>query len=551
MTILFEEYPYETAHLATLLPERYYWPVSPTHSNVPFVGYCHADRQAVVILPKVFLQNGRFLGEYLPDDLRQLPNRPDIRQRLKTEHRLNFLFTISTWLYLAIRQYQHRHPDNKTTEPVGLPAVINTADSHAATELDWVLSLLRFHRDNASLLTFLKKHSPTQRGQISWNRTVSRQLPIIDTTGRPVYAQTAGKQRVVNVDEELIVLFLLVLTDLKTRYYLRIDLPELYVLPTGADREALFRNALRRLRQMRYKYFSDQLLRLWDLLWGYFTNQERVKSVDHQPEITLARDFNRVFEDIIDHLLSDASALNRFKNQKDGRELDHIFDYQDLVSADHIYYIGDSKYYKDTTRLGRESIYKQYTYARNVIQFNIDLLNTNKLKTPLTYRDELTEGYNPTPNFFISAVVDNELTWSNPGLTFSESVEPPNHHFANRLFDRDTLLLQAYNINFLFVLSAYVSGSKTNHSNFQQQARMLFREKLVRYLSNTYEFWRVTPLTKSLDDFVTHHFRALAGRMYRPSDFADAIMVAYLKKAPMDLETLFGDTAKLESWPLK
>ena len=551
MTILFEEYPYETAHLANLLPERYYWPVSPMHSKVPFVGYCHADRQAVVILPKVFLQNGRFLGEYLPDDLRQLPNRPDIRQQLKAEKRLNFLFTISTWLYLAIRQYQHRHPDNETTEPVGLPTVISTADSHAATELDWVLSLLRFHRDNASLLTFLKKHSVTQRGQISWNRTVSQQLPILDATGRPVYAQTAGKQRVVNVDEELIVLFLLVLTDLKSRYYLRLDLPELYTLPTGAERDALLRNALRRLRQMRYKYFSDQLLRLWNLLWGYFTNQERVKSIDYQPEITLARDFNRVFEDMIDNLLSDASALSRFKNQKDGRELDHIFDYRDLINADHIYYIGDSKYYKDTTQLGRESIYKQYTYARNVIQSNIDLLNTNKLKKPLTYRDELTEGYNPTPNFFISAIVDNQLTWSDPALTFIESIKPPNHHFANRLFDRDTLLLQAYNINFLFVLSAYVSGSKTNHSNFQQQARSLFRKKLVGYLNDRYEFKRVTPLTESLDDFVTRHFRTLAGRMYRPSDFTNAILVAYPKEMKMDLEMLFGQTANVKYYPLQ
>ncbi|GAB4047333.1 hypothetical protein [Spirosoma litoris] len=142
MTILFEEYPYETSHLSALLPERYYWPVSPTHSKVPFVGYCHADKQAVVILPKVFLQNGLFLGDYLPDDLRQLPYRPDIRQKLKTEQRLDFLFTISTWLYLAIRQYQRQHPDNEITEAVGLPTVISTADRHSATELDWVLSLL-------------------------------------------------------------------------------------------------------------------------------------------------------------------------------------------------------------------------------------------------------------------------------------------------------------------------------------------------------------------------------------------------------------------------
>ena len=38
-----------------------------------------------------------------------------------------------------------------------------------------------------------------------------------------------------------------------------------------------------------------------------------------------------------------------------------------------VYYIGDSKYYKSGHPLTSESIYKQYTYARNVIQWNVNL----------------------------------------------------------------------------------------------------------------------------------------------------------------------------------
>ncbi|GAB4047335.1 hypothetical protein GCM10028810_29820 [Spirosoma litoris] len=379
---------------------------------------------------------------------------------------------------------------------------------------------------------------------------MSRQLPTLDETGRPIYSQTFTKQRAINVDEELIVLFLLVLDDLRARYYLRIDLPNVYTLPTGSERTALLRNGLRRLRPIRYKYFSDQLLRLWNLLCGYFSNQDRVSSNRHLPEVTLARDFNRIFEDMIDNLLSDKSALDRFKLQKDGKELDHIFDYRDLVNVDHIYYIGDSKYYKDTTRFGRESIHKQYTYARNVIQYNIDLLNKSKLKQPLYYRDPLTEGYNPTPNFFISAVVNSQLTWNDPSLTFTESIEPPNHHFPGRLFDRDTLLLQAYNINFLYVLSAYVSGNRTDHDRFQKQTRTLFRQKLVNYLRENYAFYKVTPLTFSLNDFVSQHFQKLIGRMYRPSEFTDAILIAYPKAELINLEKLFGESAQVEPFDL-
>lgn len=72
------------------------------------------------------------------------------------------------------------------------------------------------------------------------------------------------------------------------------------------------------------------------------------------------------------------------KKQEDGKIVDHLFtaasltdseDFHDKEKARQTYYIGDSKYYKMGHELGRESIYKQYTYARNVIQWNLDIFN--------------------------------------------------------------------------------------------------------------------------------------------------------------------------------
>ena len=77
----------------------------------------------------------------------------------------------------------------------------------------------------------------------------------------------------------------------------------------------------------------------------------------------------------------------------------------------------------------------------------------------MRYRDELTEGYNPTPNFFIRGTIDEKnLSYSEHKLTRYEEDEKKcsNKHFENRLFDRDTLLVLTYEINFLYVLSAYV-----------------------------------------------------------------------------------------------
>lgn len=62
-------------------------------------------------------------------------------------------------------------------------------------------------------------------------------------------------------------------------------------------------------------------------------------------------------------------------------------------------------------RAHRLAVYKQFTYARNIIQYNInDLLDFSKGGNSgnydgFRYRDPLTEGYSVTPNFFVRGEV--------------------------------------------------------------------------------------------------------------------------------------------------
>ena len=77
-----------------------------------------------------------------------------------------------------------------------------------------------------------------------------------------------------------------------------------------------------------------------------------------------------------------------------------------MISSDNIYYIGDSKYYKIGGAVHGYSEYKQYTYARNVIHYNINLLlrdNKSLLANRLLYRDSLTEGYQPNSQISLSS----------------------------------------------------------------------------------------------------------------------------------------------------
>ena len=70
-------------------------------------------------------------------------------------------------------------------------------------------------------------------------------------------------------------------------------------------------------------------------------------------------------------------------------------------------------------------------------------------------RDNLTEGYNPIPNFFISAHIPDRnhskekfLSFEDDALHNEQNIQL-NRQFENRLFDRDTLLLCHYDVNFL------------------------------------------------------------------------------------------------------
>lgn len=71
------------------------------------------------------------------------------------------------------------------------------------------------------------------------------------------------------------------------------------------------------------------------------------------------------------------------------------------------------------------------------------------------------------PYFFISARLDKHYNYKEDSLQESDKNETrrKNFQFKNRLFDRDTLLLFHYDVNFLIVLSMY---GKNNTSEIRQ-----------------------------------------------------------------------------------
>ena len=170
------------------------------------------------------------------------------------------------------------------------------------------------------------------------------------------------------------------------------------------------------------------------------------------------------------------------------------------------------------------------------------------LPAGLRYRDPVTEGYNPTPNFLISAHVPDDL--SDVGRSDLKLVETyePSYHYKGRLFDRDTLLLQRYNLNFLFVLAAYVRGHQ--ETTFRAVARQEFRNGLLANLGQRYCFYRVVPPAGTLEAFVTRHFRWLHGMLYQPTEFIStgAVLLAVEPGEETAICQMLIGGAELESW---
>ena len=131
---------------------------------------------------------------------------------------------------------------------------------------------------------------------------------------------------------------------------------------------------------------------MYKLLELYFSKSNKVSIQNKNEDFIMVKYYHLIFEDMIDKLItskidtketSKGVSLKKLKENKDGKIIDHLFEYDSLIDRDEsIFYIGDSKYYKTNNEVQENSIYKQFTYAKNVIQFNIDLLNEGKKIIP-------------------------------------------------------------------------------------------------------------------------------------------------------------------------
>lgn len=517
MKILIEQYGYAKDRLSAILDPHYFTELRDGKAKIPYVGYflSHKIPDMVFILPKVFIIDGKAFGEYDPEEIIDF-------EQLKPEHKAN-VFSLSVWIYRAIKLYFQRK-DKLGEESEILQNVVSHQGPRSETMIDIVLSLLKFDKEHKNLFAYITRLKHSGQNKIHWQKTISRTQALIQN-GVPIYLQPHTKQKDINFDEELIVLFYSVLNYLAQEFKFNVRPAFGYDLLKPETIQSMIDSGkgVRVLRQNRRKYFTDEMVQLWNLLFTFFEQSQYVQSKDNDDEqAMLVREFNLVFEDMIDSLIGDNDIRGGLKEQKDGKIIDHIYRDNSLIEdKKQIYFIGDSKYYKDDNDIGPNSIYKQFTYAKNVIQYNIDFFNQKpeEFKSEnLQYRDNVTEGYNITPNFFIRGHLQaGQLNNYHDANLQLVPIEGKNYrisyHFDNRLFDRDTLILQTYNINFLFVLACYVQGAGER----TQEIRGRFRDNIKDVLEKEYKFYAMTPREGiNAEEFFKENFQQLLGKIFTP-----------------------------------
>lgn len=522
---------------------------------VEYIGYLFITSEKysgpVFILPKSFLKKDRADKDVLlgmqgvtPENIIDTDDKDNI---LNLNGQETFLPELSLWLFRAMTRYLEDCKKDRDEERLNdLNHITPDSSSLDHDFLSTAVHLMDYLSDHRNLFTQISNINNSGRSAIDWNKTI--QTSPFFKKGKPYYTDLRIKDKALNIDEELIILYYSVLKYLKEKFRFPISLGDTpYTLKSPTDIQRYLDTGLgrRKMRDMKGKYYRDDLVSLWNMLYSFFDTNTGTDDNQTIKEALTVKNFEKVFEKMIDTLIGDTDKLSELKKQKDGKLIDHIYLDKSLLTPDNnIFYIGDSKYYPEDRHPEGISLYKQFTYARNVIQYNINqyYIEQEANLNTIRYRDEQTEGYNVTPNFFICPKIeDRKLDFETP--SFAPSSWTPkkiNKHFEDRLFDRDTLLLREYEINLIFVIAAYGSYEDC----WTASIRSDIRKDMIAFLNKLYIFFRIEPKPipyysdpkgeNKLGEipFMDYHRTRLQGRAYKVSDQDTSILLAFEKNTP-------------------
>lgn len=514
----------------------------------------------VFVLPKVLLSpatDGSDKKETLfnvePEQLINLDwekwKECDIKEGNLTKREIfDFIYGFSIWIYRAIEVYRKNlrsKSKSQVEEEEDEDADIETNKSIRVgksgkktdnTYMDILLSLVDFHKQHHDYIIYVMKMAHSGFNKINWTRTVTRSMAVIQD-GAPLYLNPVNKRKEINFDEELLIIFYSILNYIHEKYGFQIINNPGYTLIKGKMFDSYMnKQGKNRLRKIKYKYFSDTALKLWNLCFAFFDKTSTIQAQSHTTDYLLVNSFHTVFEAMIDELIGDKNLPRDLKIQEGGsRRVDSLYTYKYLMEnlkekevdmTQKIYHIGDAKYHKRTSKLKDADIPKQFDYATNVVKWHMDLMRgLLKGKDKEVYKDiqlydDITKGFNIIPNFFVSAKVEDlKQDYDNAKIELTTIADKKDHEqtmFGDQLFDRNTLFALHYDVHFLYVLKQYALDRSSSKAKWREAARVLFRKNTLEYLNNNFNFYQllISDKDESIKKFVSQFFYVLQGKIF-------------------------------------
>jgi len=275
MRILIEEYQYDVSKVRDILYGIDALENMEGRVSIHYVGYYYNTllKDCVFILPKVLLKNvdgqDLVLGKYKPEDIANLDTF-DPKER-------SFLYKFAVWIYRAIVVYKNdRRNDTRIVCQSYIAQMCHRGRRQSNTYLDILLSLIQFNQDNQSFFFFIIKNLHSGLNKINWQRTIATKTAIIQNE-QAVYLNPVNKRRQINFDEELLIIFFSILNYIGDTYGFPKDICCQFQLITGKQFDTYLNGfGKTRLRQIKYKYFSDKALQLWHLCYNFFDEAQQV-----------------------------------------------------------------------------------------------------------------------------------------------------------------------------------------------------------------------------------------------------------------------------------
>lgn len=533
MKILVEGIRYNMLDLSRIFDDSKFYIQNGNEGTIVSVGYYHSFKtnEIVYLLPKVFLKDDLIFG-YSPQEIIKKEGSHSITH----DPKYLWIRSLLVYFYKSLYEFKKRSYNTLLLHPDSIFSLNTNIGKYEYSYLDLLLSIINFYKKNKISLLFhhVEKKSGTLK-KTKWEKIIRTTLPIMDNNEQPVYILFQNKKKQINLEEELLIYFLSIVNYLNEEHSLGLSIDKSYSIIKGHKFKHLLSNGLSKIKKIKYRYFSDTLRRMYFLSELFFSQTDTSSRKKREDEFISINNYNIVFEDMIDKLFSDQlnNNLVDLKNNNDGKIIDHIYEDKSLIDTSNIFYIGDSKYYRPGNDAGKLSIYKQFTYSKNIIQFNIDLFNLtgSYYNSNIRYRDEITEGYAITPNFFIYGHIDNLTDFYNPDIN-RIGLPRKSFHYEDRLFDRDTLFIQQYTINFLFVIRAYTELSSTDINKFREKVKQQFREQFILFFNNSqdcqFSFYKKKLSNPEVCSFIEKNFKILNGKSFY-SNNQDLIIAKYLK----------------------